>query len=204
MSVLETFPRERVQSLHPQAWAHPALANLSLHVEQRWPDLPTPLILEWTETPLLAVDDSGVPWLVGSAEQDPLRDSRGRTVLPRRQRDQLKQIAALGVPFQRLAIAHELDHEGPVQDLLPALREGPLTCTDEVARALVGEIPLHPGVLRVVCALDSAVRVTISAIPAAVTTILDPIIFGVIAPTPPTPPQHGELCLWYPLAAWRW
>ena len=201
MSVLERFPRERVQSLHSQAWAHPGVADLRLQVQQRWPDLPTPLILEWTETPLLAVDDSGVPWLIGPAEQDPLRDSRGRTVLPSKQRDRLRRIAALEVPFQRFAIAHELDRYGPVQDLLPALREGPLTCGDEVARALVGQIPPHPWVLRVLRAMESGVRLTTSAIPAAVMTILDPIVFGVIAPTQP---QHGGLCLWYPLAAWRW
>ena len=201
MSVLDAFPRERAQSHHPEVWANPVLADLSLQVEQRWPDLPTPLILEWTETQLVAVDDSDVPWVIGPAEQDPLRDSRGRTVLPRKQRTRLKRIAAFGVPFQRLAIAHELDQEGPVRDLLPALREGPLTCTDEVARALVGQVPPHPGLMRVLRALDSAIRGTTSAIPAAVMTILDPIVFGVIAPTPP---QQGELCLWYPLAAWRW
>ena len=34
----------------------------------------------------------------------------------------------------------------------------------------------------------------------AVVSVLDPIIFGVIAPTPPRPAK----CLWYPLVAWRW
>jgi hypothetical protein len=40
-----------------------------------------------------------------------------------------------------------------------------------------------------------------STVPTRVWVLLDPIIFGVIAPTPP---QHGQLCLWYPLTAWRW
>jgi len=34
-----------------------------------------------------------------------------------------------------------------------------------------------------------------------VITILDPIIFGIIATTPP---RQGQPCLWYPLAAWSW
>jgi hypothetical protein len=131
-----------------------------------------------------------------------MRGSRGRTVVPRGQRARLKRIAELGVPFQRLAIAHELDPKGPIRQLLPALRDGPKTCTDEVARILVGAVPAHPGLNRAVRVLDSAIGSATSAIPInAVVTILDPIIFGIIAPTPP---RQGQLCLWYPLAAWRW
>jgi hypothetical protein len=114
----------------------------------------------------------------------------------------LKQIADLGVPFQRLAIVHEVNREGPVRQLLPALRDGPETCTDEVARALNGGVPEHPGVVRAVQALDVLVCCATSTVPDRVwKTLLDPIIFGIIAPTPP---RHGQLCLWYPLAAWRW
>jgi hypothetical protein len=101
----------------------PELAGLSQQVEASWPDLPPPLVLEWTETPLIAVDRSSVPWVIAPAERDPVRDSRGHTVVPRRQRIKLKRIAELGVPFQRLAIAHELDPDGPVKHLLPELRE---------------------------------------------------------------------------------
>ena len=50
--------------------------------------------------------------------------------------------------------------------------------------------------------LDAAVRGATSAVPInPLITVLDPIIFGVIAPTAP---RHGEPCLWYPLVAWRW
>jgi len=158
--------------------------------------------LAWTETPLVSIDRSGVPWVIGPAEHDPLRSVRGRTVIPRKQRAQLKRIAKLGIPFQRLAIAHELDRQGPVRQLLPALRTQPQPCTQEVARVLVGEVPAHPGVTRAVTVLDAAVSGTTSALGInAVVSVLDPIIFGVIAPTPP---RHGHLCLWYPLIAWRW
>jgi hypothetical protein len=123
-------------------------------------------------------------------------------VIPRKQRARLKRIAELGVPFQRLAIAHELDPEGPVQKLLPALRTSPQPCTNEVAREFVGDVPAHPGVTRAVGVIDAAVRGATSAVAInAIVNALDPIIFGIIAPTPP---QGRQLCLWYPLVAWRW
>ena len=182
--------------------ADPELAELSVQINQMWPSLPEPLLLEWTETPLVSTDSSGVPWVIAPAEHDPLRSARGRTVIPHKQRAQLKRIAKLGVPFQRLAIAHELDPQGPVRQLLPALRTQPQPCTNELARALVGAVPAHPGVTRAVMVLDAAVSGATSAVGInAVVSILDPIIFGVIAPTPP---RHRQLCLWYPLVAWRW
>ncbi len=182
--------------------AHRELAELSVQIGERWPSLLPPLQLEWTETPLVSRDRSGVPWVIAPVERDPLRGPKGRTVLPRRQRARLKRIAELDIPFQRLAIAHELNPEGPVRQLLPALRDGPKKCTDEVARALVGGVPEHPGVKRAVQALDVLVCGATSVVPAQVwNTLLDPIIFGIIALTPP---QQGQLCLWYPLVAWRW
>jgi hypothetical protein len=182
--------------------ADPELAELSVQINQMWPSLHEPILLPWTETPLVSIDHSGIPWVIGPAEHEPLRSARGRTVIPHKQRTQLKRIAKLGVPFQRLAIAHELDPEGPVRQLLPALRTQPQPCTNELARALVGEVPAHPGVTRAVTVLDAAVNGATSAVGInAVVSVLDPIIFGVIAPTPP---QHRQLCLWYPLVAWRW
>jgi hypothetical protein len=182
--------------------ADPELAELSVQINQRWPSLPEPLPLAWTETPLVSIDRSGNPWVIGPAEHDPLQSAGGCTVIPHKQRARLKRIAKLGIPFQRLAIAHELDRQGPVRQLLPALRTQPQPCTQEVARVLVGEVPAHPGVTRAVTVLDAAVSGTTSALGInAVVSVLDPIIFGVIAPTPP---QHGHLCLWYPLVAWRW
>jgi hypothetical protein len=184
--------------------ADPELAELSVQINQMWPSLPKPLLLPWTETPLVSIDRSGVPWVIGPAEHDPLQSARGRTVIPYKQRAQLKRIAKLGVPFQRLAIAHELDPQGPVRQLLPALRTQPQPCTNEVARTLVGQVPAHPGVTRAVTVLDAAINGATSAVGInAVVSVLDPIIFGVIAPAL-APPRHGQLCLWYPLAAWRW
>jgi hypothetical protein len=186
----------------PEVRTQQQLTELSIQIEERRPSLPQPLWLEWTETPLISIDSSGVPWVIGPAERDPLRSSGGHTIIPGKQRAKLKRIAELGVPFQRLAIAHELDPEGPVSQLVPALRDGPHRCSDEVARVLVGAVPAHPGVERAIRALDAVVGGAASAVHShLLAAILDPIIFGIIAPTPP---QHGQLCLWYPLVAWRW
>ena len=62
--------------------ADPELAELSVQINQMWPSLPEPLLLEWTETPLVSTDSSGVPWVIAPAEHDPLRSARGRTVIP--------------------------------------------------------------------------------------------------------------------------
>jgi hypothetical protein len=194
---------ELLSPSHPEeVQTRSELTRLSVQIKERWPSLPHPLSLEWTETPLVSTDSSGVPWVIGPAERDPMRGSRERTVVPRKQRSRLKQIAKLGVPFQRLAIAHELNPEGLVSHLLPDLKTEPLVVTDAVARALVGAVPEHPGVVQAVQALDVLVCGATSGVPDRVwNALLDPIIFGIIAPTPPL---QGQLCLWYPLAAWRW
>jgi hypothetical protein len=58
------------QSQSTAVGIHPELAELSNQVEVAWPDLPPALVLEWTETSLLAVDRSGAPWVIGPAERD--------------------------------------------------------------------------------------------------------------------------------------
>jgi hypothetical protein len=198
MPALDVITRQHTKDLKIIA----ELEELGDGIQRSWPTLPDPLLLEWSESPIVAIDRSGTPWIVGPVERDPLRGSDGGTVVPRKQLARLQEIAELDVPFQRLAIAHELDPEDPVKSVLPALREGPRPCADEVARALVGEVPAHPGVTRAVRALDSAVGGATSAVPSHLwATLLDPIIFGIIAPALP---WHGQLCLWYPLVAWRW
>ena len=178
------------------------LARLDVYLHWVSPALPAPMTLNWSDRPVVALDQ-GSPWIYGPVERDPLRGSRGGAVLPHRVQARLGRIATLGVPFQRLAIGHELDREGPVGDHLPKLEEGPRTFTDDEARELVGEVPPHPGVARAVRVIAAAIggarladRVPVSLARAVLT-----IIFGVIAPQPP---RHGDLCLWYPLAAWRW
>jgi hypothetical protein len=178
------------------------LADLEDHIQRRWRSLPNPIMLEWRESQTVGIDRSGIPWIFSPVERDPLRSSRGKTVVPDQQLARLKEIADIGVPFQRLAIAHELDPDGPVRQFLPDLESGPRTCSDELARTLVGDVPTHPGIARAVRVLDAIVGGATSALPKQLlSAVLDPIIFGIIAPTPP---QHGQLCLWYPLVAWRW
>jgi hypothetical protein len=176
-------------------------AALVANLRWRWPQLPEPLILPWTEEPVIALDRD-TPWLYGPIERDPLTTPRGHTIVPRRQIRQLRKVAALGVPFERLAFAHELDPDGPVADLLPIVRDGPRACTDDVARAVVGPQPVHPAVRRTGRVLDAVVGgAAVAALAGAVVAILDPILFGVVG-APDV--QPGSPALWYPVAAWRW
>ena len=91
-----------------------ALADLADHIGFLWPALPAPLVLGWSDD-LRLVLDGEIPWIFGPVERDPLRGQRGTTVLPSGARKRLKEIAKSGVTFQRVAIAHELDPDGPVR-----------------------------------------------------------------------------------------
>lgn len=173
------------------------LADLAADLRIRCPELPAPLLASWSDDPV-AVLDGGRPWVITSVKRDP-QSRGGRSVLPGPQRRELKRLATLNLPIQRMVVAHECDPSGPAAELLPLLRECPRTCTDEVARALVGPVPPHPGVVRAARWMDAMVGGARRAI--AELDLLDPIIFGVVAPTPPV---HGQPCLYFPLCAWRW
>src|SRR6476646_1953351 len=139
---------------------------------RRFPQLQEPRMFTWSEQPVVVLD-RGAPWLYGPVERDPLMTARGHVVLPRREIKRLRALAALDVPFQRLAIAHELDPDGPASDIVPLLDDGPRTCPDAVPRALVGPQPVHPRVRRAVQIFDGAAR-------CGVEKVLDPILFGVV------------------------
>ncbi len=166
---------------------------VDLELGRRFPQLQAPRTFTWSEQPVVVLDQ-GVPWLYGPVERDPLMTGRGHVVLPRREIKRLRALAALGVPFQRLAIAHELDPDGPVSDIVPMLGDGARTCTDALARALVGPQPVHPWVRRAVRIVDAAAR-------SMADTVLDPILFGVVG-APDL--AHGRPAHFYPLVAWRW
>jgi hypothetical protein len=166
---------------------------VDLDLGRRFPQLQEPRTFAWSEQPVVVLDQ-GVPWLYGPVERDPLMSARGRVALPRREIKRLRALAALDVPFQRLAIAHELDPDGPAADIVPMLGDGPRTCTDAVARTLVGPQPVHPWVRRAVQIFDAAARRTAEK-------VLDPILFGVVG-APDL--AHGCPALFYPLVAWRW
>jgi hypothetical protein len=163
---------------------------------RRWSQLPAPMVLPWVEQPVLVLD-RGTPWVYGPVEHDPGMTERGM-VFPRPVIRRLTELAALELPLQRLAIAHELDPDGPAAGYLPALRAGPRLCTAAEARTLVGPPPPHPAVRRTVRILDAFVGRTAGA---AKETLLDPILFGVVGSPELLP---GEPARYYPLVAWRW
>jgi hypothetical protein len=178
------------------------LTRLAADLERQWPQLPPPVVLPWSDHPVVALD-RGTPWLYGPADRDPLRGRNGEAIVPRRQRRELARIAATRTRFDAVAVAHELDAHGPVRELLPLLQDGPRTCTHEVARALVGPVPAHPTVTRVAGALGRMVGGLGSAAWAGgvLDLLLDPIVLGVVGPYGLA---HGTPAVFQPLTAWRW
>jgi len=195
MSTLKT--RDNAGSVEPRDRA--TLGELQDYLRLGWPDLPRPTILRWSEDPVLTLDREA-PWLYAPIERDPQATRDRRTAVPRAQLRRLKQLAARGAPFQRIAVAHELDPDGLARSLSPTLRDGPRTCTDAVARELVGPLPAHSRLFQATRVLDALVARPARTAAATIELLLDPIIFGVIAPSGPV---QGEPCLWYPLAVWR-
>jgi hypothetical protein len=158
----------------------------------------------WRERPVVALDGD-VPYVIVPAELDPQTDRDGRRPVPAPQLKELRRLSSAGVRFDRIAVVHELNPSGAVVELLPVLRDSPITCSGEVARALVGPAPEHPGTVRLAKAFDrvaggaSRLRPALRAGSAA---LLDPLVFGVTGMG--SAPRDGEPALWYPLVAWRW
>jgi hypothetical protein len=178
------------------------LAPVAADLARQLPDLPPSIVLPWSDDPVVTRDRSGAPWLYASASRDPLRRGDGVAVLPRRQRRQLRRIAAVGARFDAVAVAHELDPDGPARSVLPLLADGPRTCTDEVARALVGPVPQHPGLARVAGMLDQLRGGdALTRVSKALDRLLDPVVLGVVAPYGLV---HGAPAVFQPLVAWRW
>jgi hypothetical protein len=165
-----------------------------------------PTLAPWIDLPLIALQH-GRPWLIAPAERDPLRTPDGRFVIPSRPLAELRRLSATGVQFDQIAIAHELNQQGPVRDLIPLLLDGPRICTAEVARQLVGPVPPHPRVARLAevmdrCAGDIVARAGSAAAGCISTLVHDPIIFGVVGCRGAL--AAGDAALWYPLTAWAW
>jgi hypothetical protein len=172
------------------------LAGIADELRRQWPQLPPAIVLPWSDDPIVGLDGA-TPWLWAPAGRDP-----AASVVPRHQHQQLRRIAAAGPRFDAVAVAHELEVNGPVRSLMAELANGPRTCTDEVARALVGPVPVHPGVSRAAGMLDALFGGDALAWAGnALDRLLDPIVFGVVAPYGLV---HGRPAVFQPLVAWEW
>ena len=176
------------------------LARLEAELTSRCAGLRRAAVVDWPGCGVIGVHRD-VPWWVGPAEDDPMRDHRGRLPMPREARTRLRELMVFDLPFQRIAIAHELDPAGPVRDLLPALRRGSLACSAETARRLVGPPPPHPRVRHAARALARLVGGAAGTAGRLTEIALDPVVFGVAAPRAP---RTGDATLWFPLVDWRW
>jgi hypothetical protein len=186
------------------------LSPLVRHSRRRLTEQPVARAIHapWSDEPMLLLDD-GVPYMITPEERDPVRRSEGRHTIPARQITLLRDHAEAGARFDRIALVHELDPFGPVADLLPVLRRGPVTCSQQVAEAVVSPIPDHPVVARVARVVDRVAGLISSGAGGLESVLresadlaLDPIVFGVVGIG--AAPRQGVTARWYPLAAWRW
>ena len=162
-----------------------------------WPTIEA----DWREEPVLMVEEAR-PYLVTPADRDPQRLTDGRHFVPGAQLRNLRTADRSSRTFDAIAIVHELDASGAVKTLLPVLAEGPVTCSDEVARLVVGAVPHHLGVARAIRILDGFAG-GLTAVRSGAERLLDPIVFGVVA-IGGVPLRDGTPASWHALAAWRW
>lgn len=146
-------------------------------------------------------------WLVTDAESDPQLDA-GRFVLPDHVAAKLRRLAALGVDFDRLFVAHELPPG--------SLRADVQTLTKDEVAALVPEVPPTARTARALRVATRAASIAVGGVlvPVVVAGMaplaaaagiagsgLDPALIGVTSVSGRA--ETGELAVWFLIEAWR-
>ena len=121
-----------------------------------------------------------MPWWFGPAECDPFATAGAACRCRKPYGPGCRSWPNSGLPFQRVALAHELDPAGPVQELLPSLRRGAVECS--AGRAVAGRAAARriPGCVAAARVLDALVGGLGSGAFRVVDAVLDPIVFGVV------------------------
>lgn len=169
-------------------------------LRRRAPGLPAYQVAPWNPEPLLVMG-KGLPWIVMPYDKDPLRTRDGGYPFPGHVKHDLQALAARGVDFDTLAIAHEIDPHGPVKPLLQKIPPEGLICDEATTKTLVGETPATEASKRMAGALnragdavaDSAPKVLLGLVLAPVAVVMapfallaaagsavDPIVFGIL------------------------
>ena len=172
------------------------------------PFLGKPTLARWSERPLIFADKADL-WLLVPADRDPLRLAKGGLPIPAGPLRELTRIAATGVHFDRIAIAHEVPPTPEARALAKDTPANGIACTDEVARKLLGDAPAPAGTRQLATRLDKlaalAARTVGNAGGAAAGLLagaIDPIVFGVIGPN--CDPRPGDPAAYFALTAWTW
>lgn len=202
----------------PLAAKHAALAaEIDKTMRAKLPALPNPLVASWEEQPRLVLD-RGMPWMVTPLENDPYRTGGGGYPFPAQVSAQLERISAGGARFHRIAIAHELDPNGPVAEMIKQIPPAGLVITAKTATECLGKTPAPHKTQHLASTMDKAANTLIRAAKFSATAALaapvaaagllaggaglDPIVFGVIGID--GQPRNGQPAIYYPLAAWTW
>jgi hypothetical protein len=156
---------------------------------------------------LLLAQDCRV-WILAPQECDPLTGRDGRCVLPPSAVADLRRIAAAGMEFHAIAIAHEVDPDGPVRRLVPQLQDGPRSCPPDLARILVGPVPPDPRAAWLARSMGQAMAALARPVTALAQRAdefvrrLDPVVFGLIGVDGRLEP--GSPVLWVACTMWEW
>lgn len=173
------------------------------------PFLGQPTIARWSEEPLVFADKAGL-WLLAPADRDPLRLAKGGLPIPAGPFRDLCRIAATGVHFDRIAIAHEVPATPEARALAKDIPASGIACTDEVASRLLGDAPAPAGTRQLATRLDRlaalAARIVGNVGGASAGLLagaaIDPIVFGVIGHS--GGPNPGDPAAYFALTAWAW
>jgi hypothetical protein len=181
-----------------------ALTATQQRVQSALPGLAT-RIAPCTGRPQLRLTGDGRVWMLSPLSCDPLTDPGGRYVVPPSALDDLRRIAAAGIEFHAMAVAHEIDPNGPVRQLVPQLRDGPRSCPPQLARVLVGAVPADPRADRLARSMGralTAVARPMQVLARQTAGLLDPVMFGLIGEDGRLEP--GWPALWVACTSWEW
>ena len=157
------------------------------------------------DRPQLRLSSDGRVWMLSPLSCDPLTGPGGRYVLPPSAVADLRRIAAAGIEFHAMVVAHEIDPNGPARQLVPQLRDGPRSCPPDLARALVGPVPAEPRAAQLARSIGRAITAVVRPVQALAHETarqLDPVIFGLIGADGRLEP--GWPALWVACTSWEW
>jgi hypothetical protein len=157
------------------------------------------------DRPQLRLTGDSRVWMLSPLSCDPLTGPGGRYVVPPSALADLRRIAAAGIEFHAMAVAHEIDPDGPVRQLVPQLRDGPRSCPPQLALALVGAVPADPRADRLARSMGRALTATarsMQVLARETAARLDPVMFGLIGADGRLDP--GWPALWVACTSWEW
>lgn len=189
---------------------HDAALAIDAKIRAISPTLQPAHVALWNDQPTVVRDrKTTAPWLLTPFEHDPYRTKDGGYPLPAEVRRELDALGKAHLPFDTIAVAHELDESPHVTAMLAKAGPSGVQVTPRQASLVLGRLPAPAGLQRKARGVDALVAKAgglfgagVGALMAAPAVLLDPIMFGVCLLEESSVP--GRIALYYPLVAWEW